>query len=146
MITILESTEYPIAQMGKMAGICWGADISTHTVNFTRGKECIESGHGRVTEYSDIIIEISEYSARMIRELYTHTGRSSSQGSLMLYNIGSLNLVKKLLKLPRKKKKRLGTKKARKKVLNKVKRNLPVSVKQLKRAGLTLTFPTMIKL
>jgi len=72
MITILESTEYPIAQMGKMAGICWGADISTHTVNFTRGKECIESGHGRVTEYSDIIIEISEYSARMIRELYTH--------------------------------------------------------------------------
>lgn len=70
----------------------------------------------------------------------------SIQGSLMLYNIGSLNLLNKLLKLPRKKKKRLGTKKARKKMLNKVKRNLPVSVKQLKRAGLTLTFPTMIKL
>lgn len=92
MITILESTEYPIAQMGKMAGICWGADISTHTANFTRGKECIESGHGRVMEYSDVILEISEYSARMIRELYTHIqGVSRLQESTRYVDCGNFS-------------------------------------------------------
>lgn len=90
MIKILERTEYPIANMGKMAGICWNADVSTHTANLMRGKECIESGHGRVTEYSDITVEISEYSARMIRELYTHIqGVSRLQESTRYVDCGN---------------------------------------------------------
>jgi len=73
MIKILNiSNNYPISDMGKYAGICWNADISDINKNFKRGVECLESGHHRVMEYSDVVVEISEYSARMIRELYTH--------------------------------------------------------------------------
>lgn len=46
MIKILERTEYPITHMGKMAGICWGSDISSDTANLIRGKECIEAEGG----------------------------------------------------------------------------------------------------
>lgn len=72
MIEILNYTHNPISFMGKCAGLCWGADISNQENNYKRGIECIENNHGRVMEYSDITILISGYSARMIRELYTH--------------------------------------------------------------------------
>lgn len=74
-ITILQTTtKNPITLMGERAGVCVGADISDPTANYKRGKDCIESGHGRVMEYVNIEAVIDGYSARVIREWYTHIG------------------------------------------------------------------------
>lgn len=66
------TTEYPLEHIGKCAGICWGADTSDENKNIERAKNCILSGHGRVLEYVDIELVIEGYSARVIREWYTH--------------------------------------------------------------------------
>ena len=60
--------------MGERAGICWGADISDAEKNYQRGLDCIKSGHGRVMEYVNVEMVLDEYSARVIREWYTHIG------------------------------------------------------------------------
>lgn len=74
-ITILpETTKDPISLMGRRAGICWGADISDTEKNYKRGLDCIQSNHGRVMEYVNIEAVIDGYSARVIREWYTHIG------------------------------------------------------------------------
>lgn len=70
MITILEYTQNPLQHMGKMASICWNTVDQTSDTLKRIGKDCLISGHYRVAEFPDITIEISEYSARMIRELY----------------------------------------------------------------------------
>lgn len=75
MIEILEGTDkYPLSKIGKCAGICWGSPIDDAEKNIKRAQECIISGHGRVLEYVDIEMVISDVSARMIREWYTHIG------------------------------------------------------------------------
>lgn len=75
MVTILEeTTKNPITLMGARAGVCWGADVSDNEKNYKRGMDCIKSGHGRVMEYVNVEIVIDGYSARMIREWYTHIG------------------------------------------------------------------------
>lgn len=75
MITILEeTTKNPITLMGARAGVCWGADVSDNEKNYKRGMGCIKSGHGRVMEYVNVEMVIDGYSARMIREWYTHIG------------------------------------------------------------------------
>lgn len=75
MITILEeTTKHPITLMGKRAGICWNADISDDEKNYQRGLDCIKSGHGRVMEFVNVEMIIEGYSARVIREWYTHIG------------------------------------------------------------------------
>ena len=74
-ITILpETTIDPISKMGRRAGICWGADISNAKKNYERGLDCIKSNHGRVMEYVNIEAVIDGYSARVIREWFTHIG------------------------------------------------------------------------
>ena len=74
-ITILkETTKNPITLMGERAGICWGADISNAEKNYQRGLDCIKSGHGRVMEYVNVEMVLDGYSARVIREWYTHIG------------------------------------------------------------------------
>lgn len=74
-ITILpETTKDPISLMGRRAGVCWGADTSDTEKNYKRGLDCIQSNHGRVMEYVNIEAVIDGYSARVIRELYTHIG------------------------------------------------------------------------
>ena len=74
-ITILpETTKDPISLMGRRAGICWGADVSDEKKNFERGLDCIKSNHGRVMEYVNVETVIDGYSARVIREWYTHLG------------------------------------------------------------------------
>lgn len=74
-ITILkETTKNPITLMGERAGICWGADISNAEKNYQRGLDCIKSGHGRVMEYVNVEMVLNGYSARVIREWYTHIG------------------------------------------------------------------------
>lgn len=74
-VTILpETTKNPITLIGKRAGICWGADISDDAQNYQRGIDCITSNHGRVLEFVNIEAVIEGYSARVIREWYTHIG------------------------------------------------------------------------
>lgn len=74
-VTILpETTKNPITLIGNRAGICWGADISDDNKNYKRGIDCIKSGHGRTLEFPDVHLLIEGYSARVIREYYTHIG------------------------------------------------------------------------
>lgn len=72
-ITVLSSTtKNPLSHIGEVAGICWNSDVSDKEKNVKRAKECIASGHGRVEEYCNIELVIEGYSARAIREWYTH--------------------------------------------------------------------------
>lgn len=79
-ITILkETTKSPITLIGERAGICWGADVSDDTKNYKRGLDCINSNHGRTFEFVNIEMVIDGYSARVIREWYTHIGGSPTR-------------------------------------------------------------------
>ena len=72
-ITILEeTTRNPISLMGQRAGVCWGADVTNKERNYKRGLDCLKSGHGRVMEYVNVEMVMDGYSARVIREWYTH--------------------------------------------------------------------------
>lgn len=73
IITILpETTKNPITLMGARAGCCWNANISDDEKNYKRGLDCVKSGHGRVMEYVNVEMVLDGYSARVIREWYTH--------------------------------------------------------------------------
>lgn len=69
-----ETTKDPISLIGREAGVCWGADITDEEKNYKRGKDCLMSGHGRTWEYPQVYVVLDGYSARVIRELYTHIG------------------------------------------------------------------------
>lgn len=69
-----ETTIDPISLIGREAGVCWGADITNIEKNYKRGLDCLASGHGRTWEYPQVYIILDGYSARVIRELYTHIG------------------------------------------------------------------------
>ncbi len=74
-VTIIEdTTRNPITLMGQRAGVCWGADITDSQKNYKRGLDCIISGHHRVMEYVNVEMILDGYSARVIREWYTHIG------------------------------------------------------------------------
>jgi len=69
----------PLKKIGVMAGVCWGSDSSDDQKNIDRAKSCISSGHGRVMEFVDVEMVLSGWSARAIRELYTHIGGSPTR-------------------------------------------------------------------
>ena len=95
-ITILkETTKNPITLIGERAGVCWGADISDQEKNYKRGIDCILSNHGRTLEYVNIEMIIDGYSARVIREWYTHLGGSPSrlQASTRYINYSDFDFV-----------------------------------------------------
>ena len=69
-----ETTIDPISLIGREAGVCWGADIANIEKNYKRGMDCLVSGHGRTWEYPQVYMVLEGYSARVIRELYTHIG------------------------------------------------------------------------
>ena len=72
-ITILEeTTKNPITMIGQRAGICYGSDISNNEKNYKRGLDCIKSNHGRTLEFPDVHMILDGYSARVMREWYTH--------------------------------------------------------------------------
>ena len=83
VILLPETTEYPITLIGRRAGVCWGADISDDKKNYNRGLDCLKSNHGRTFEFVNIEAIFSDYSARVIREWYTHIGGAPTrlQGS-----------------------------------------------------------------
>lgn len=74
-----ETSKNPIALVGKMAGICYGSDITNDIKNYKRGLDCIKSGHFRAVEFPDVYMRLDGYSARVIRELYTHIGGSPTR-------------------------------------------------------------------
>ena len=79
-ITILpETTKNPISLIGERAGVCWNADTSNKEKNYKRGMDCILANHGRVLEFVNVEMVIDGYSARVIREWYTHIGSMPSR-------------------------------------------------------------------
>ena len=95
-ITILkETTKNPITLMGERAGICWSADVSDPIKNYQRGLDCIKSGHGRVMEYVNVEMVIDGFSARVIREWYTHIGGAPTrlQASTRYIDYNNFNYI-----------------------------------------------------
>ena len=95
-ITILpETTKYPITMIGQMAGVCWGTDTSDDAKNYKRGMDCITSGHGRTLEYPNIYMVLDGYSARVIREWYTHIGGAPTrlQASTRYIDYGQFDYI-----------------------------------------------------
>ena len=95
-VTILpETTKFPITQMGKRAGVCWGADITNDKKNYERGLDCLKSNHGRVAEFVNIEMILDGYSARVIREWYTHIGGAPTrlQESTRYINYKDFNFI-----------------------------------------------------
>lgn len=79
ILILPETTRNPIQLMGQRAGVCWGADTTNPEKNYKRGMDCISSGHGRVMEYVNVEMVLEGYSARVIREWYTHLGGSPTR-------------------------------------------------------------------
>ena len=74
-VTILDSTtKEPLNLIGQMAGCCWGANTEEWDKNYRRGLDCINSNHGRTWEFVEVYMVLDHYSARVIREFYTHIG------------------------------------------------------------------------
>lgn len=79
-VTIQEyTTKSPITMIGKEAGVCWGADTSDDISNYKRGLACLNDNHGRTFEFPDVYMIFDGYSARVIREWYTHIGGSPTR-------------------------------------------------------------------
>lgn len=72
VIILSETTDEPISLIGEMAGVCYNSETNSHEKNYKRGLDCIRSGHERAMEYPQIYMIIDGYSAKVIRELYTH--------------------------------------------------------------------------
>lgn len=68
------TTKNPLEIMGYEAGICYGSNVEDKEKNIKRGRECLKSGHLRCAEFVQIYFTVDEYSARLIRQLYTHIG------------------------------------------------------------------------
>lgn len=68
------TTKFPITMIGEQAGICWGSNTTDNKKNYKRGIECLNNKHGRTFEFPDVYTIIDGYSARVIREWYTHIG------------------------------------------------------------------------
>ena len=95
-ITILDTTtKNPITLMGERAGVCYDADISNPEKNYQRGLDCIKSGHGRVMEFVNVEMIIKDFSARVIREWYTHIGGAPTrlQSSTRYIGYNNFNYV-----------------------------------------------------
>lgn len=74
-IIIQDSTiKNPITLIGYEAGICYGSDVSDAKKNYKRGLMNLKSGHGRTFEFPQVYFTADGYSARMVREFYTHLG------------------------------------------------------------------------
>ena len=95
-VTILPgTTRDPITKMGEMAGVCWGADTGDREKDFSRGMDCIESGHGRVMEFVNVEMVLDGYSARVMREWYTHIGGAPTrlQASTRYIDYGDFDYI-----------------------------------------------------
>lgn len=74
VIILPETSRNPIQLIGRRAGYCWGADVTNEEKNYKRGLDCLKSNHGRTLEFVNVEAVFSGWSARVIREWYTHIG------------------------------------------------------------------------
>ena len=96
-VTILDTTtRNPITLIGERAGVCWGADTTNSEKNYQRGMDCIDSGHGRVLEFVNVEMLLDGYSARVIREWYTHIGGAPTrlQASTRYIDYGDFDYIR----------------------------------------------------
>lgn len=96
MITILPWTDKePLNHIGYAAGVCWNSPVDDKEKNIKRAKGCIASGHTRTAEYPDVEMIIDGYSARAIRELYTHIiGTTRLQSSTRYVDAANMDVEK----------------------------------------------------
>lgn len=73
-IKIIDITKNPLQRIGEVASACWNSSAPTLEHKKQIAIDCINSGHHRPMESIHITMIIEGYSARMIRELYTHIG------------------------------------------------------------------------
>ena len=91
-VTIQDFTyKYPIQMIGTEAGVCYGSDITNAEKNYKRGIDCLESQHGRTWEFPDVYMILDDYSARVLREWYTHIG------GLPYKHLQDTSIIKKVL-------------------------------------------------
>lgn len=79
VIILDTTTKNPITTMGERAGICFGTDITDPELDYKRGKRCLKSGHYRLLEFVNVEMILEGWSARVIREWYTHIGGSPTR-------------------------------------------------------------------
>lgn len=72
VIIMEETSSNPIQLIGKVSGICYGSNTEDKEKNYKRGIDCLKNNHGRTLESVDIYMVLDGYSARTIREVYTH--------------------------------------------------------------------------
>jgi thymidylate synthase (FAD) len=91
----LPTTKNPITLIGMEAGICYGSNTTDDNKNFKRGLDCLATNHGRTLEFPQIYLTIDGYSARVIRELYTHTAGAPTrvQASTRYINYGDFDYI-----------------------------------------------------
>lgn len=89
------TTKFPIQLIGEEAGICYGSNTIDKEKNYKRGMQCIKDGHGRTLEFPQVYIEIDGYSARFMRELYTHIGGAPTrlQASTRYIDYGEFDYI-----------------------------------------------------
>jgi thymidylate synthase (FAD) len=89
MIKVTYLTEEPLKLMGKQAGFCYN---TTNEKVFPRiAKQCLEENHGRVLEFPEVHFEFSEFSGKVIREIFRHihlTGLQESTRYVDMTNFG----------------------------------------------------------
>ena len=90
-----ETTKNPITHIGFCAGVCQDADVSDDKKNYERGLQCIKNNHGRAMEYANVEMIFENFSARVIRQWYTHIGGAPSrmQESTRYVDCGNFNYV-----------------------------------------------------
>jgi len=64
----------PLNCIGFNAGCCWASPTDDVEKNVKRAIGCISDGHGRVEELPDVYVVLDKWSAKCLRELYTHIG------------------------------------------------------------------------
>ena len=95
IVQILDyTTKEPITMIGKMAGICYNANTEDKEKNYKRGLDCIISDHGRTLEFPKVYLLIDEYSAKALRDLYTHIiDATRLQASTRYIEYGDFNYI-----------------------------------------------------
>lgn len=64
----------PITLIGELAGPCYGAKTDDPERNYKRGLQCLKDGHFRTMEFAETWFTLDGYSAKCLREFYTHIG------------------------------------------------------------------------
>lgn len=89
------TTESPLEMIGYEAGVCWGSNLEDRKANVKRGLSCLRDNHGRTFEFPQVYLTIEGYSARCMRELYTHIagGPSRLQASTRYIEYGEFDYI-----------------------------------------------------